>query len=159
MSGSPWDPSPQDGAPIDMSMVRATLLDRIRRTLHSGLPAVWGFAVSGEIRTFGARETGWLVIVTPTDSLPLTGAMVEATQGRAMFLLGCARVSLGVPAVCDRRWYHAHEPIPGVEIRADIRCTWPRVGGGRIEATVEYWQAANSPLVILTDEPIPGWPI
>jgi hypothetical protein len=159
MSGTPWDPSPRGGAPPGISAIRGGLLDRIERSTHTGFPAGWGFVLTGASVIHGAHETGWLYVVTPGDAVPLTQGMVSAAAGRPLFLLGCARAVLSVPAMCDARWYHDSEPIPAIEVEADVRSTWPRAGGGRLEATVHYWQAARSPLAILTDGPIPGWPL
>jgi hypothetical protein len=139
--------------------MRAGLFDRLERSTHTGLPAAWGFVLTGGSMINGSRETGWLYIVTPTDAVPLTQGMVRATEGRGLYLLGCARAVLTIPAMCDARWYHDSEPIPAIEIEADVRSTWPRAGGGRLESTVHDWQAARSPLAILTDGYIPGWPL
>lgn len=161
MSEDPRDPSPRSGRrPIaDAERLRAILRDRLARSRYAGVDCAWGFVLTGVEGSSGAAGSyGYVAAVTPTDAIALTPTLVRATTGRTLYMLGCMRSSLTVPDTCVEMDWQDHTWLPAVALRATLGCARGMLGGGHLEATVEYDQAARTPLTFLTIDPIPGWP-
>lgn len=158
---APRDPSPRGGFArrAHLDNLRAILRDRIRRSSHVGVGCQWGFVLTGEMGGGrSAADYGSLYVITLDDAVAVTPALVEATKGTPLYLLGCMRATMDMPEICWEMSWAEHSPLPAVAVRAVLGCTLSTLGGGHIEMTIEADQACRTPLVFLTSEPIPGWP-
>src|SRR5690606_8049288 len=103
MSEDPRDPSPLRGRrPIaDAEKLRAILRDRLARSRYASVDCALGFVLTVIEDSSGAAGSyGYVAAVTPTDAIALTPALVRATKGRTLYMLGCMRSSLTVPDTC-----------------------------------------------------------
>lgn len=157
----PWDPSPLRGFSrrTDLDQLRAVLRDRIRRSEYVGVGCQWGFVLCGEPgEGRDPKSYGTVFAITPTDAIQLTPALVRASSSTTLYMLGCLGAAMYVPEICREMGWAEHSPLPAVAVRAVLSCALPMLSGGHMEATIENDQAARTPIVFLTTEPIQGWP-